>query len=258
MQEQDERGVGVVLRNLSMMLAGGLIAATAVGSFWAVRMGDRLLSSAQNFLNAPPPSPQVDVRSIVIEQVREASDLTTAVFSMQAVVPTSQDVKLGNFTVGTTKLLYIAHGQVQAGVDLSQIRASDAQISGNSIQFQIPAPRILDSKVDVNRSSVYDYNRGFLNLGPDVAPDLQTAAQKEALTSIVRAACDDGILQRAGDRAKQVVTRLLTTAGYTQVNVTQAPPVSASCVASAQSSPNPAPTPANPAPSTAPAAERQL
>lgn len=231
MQDHKQQAGGSVLRNLGMMVAGGLVAATAVASFWAVRMGDRLLSSAGNFLSNPQPSPQVDVRSIVIEQVREASDLTTAVFSMQAVVPTSQAVKLGEFTVGTTKLLYIAYGQVQAGVDLSQIAATDVQTTGDSIQIQLPPARILDSKVDVNRSSVYDYDRGFLNLGPDTAPELQTAAQRKALTTIVQTACEDGVLQRAGDRAKQVVTRLLNTAGYSQVKVTVAPLAANACTA---------------------------
>jgi len=240
-----DRG-GNVLRNLGMMLAGGAVAAAAVASFWAVRMGDRLLSSAGNFFSNPQPSPQVDVRSVVIEQVREASDLTTAVFSMQAVVPTSQDVKLGEFTVGTTKLLYIAYGKVQAGVDLSQIAAADVQTTGNRIQIQLPPPRILDSKIDVNRSSVYDYNRGFLNLGPDTAPELQTAAQRKALTTIVQAACDDGVLQRAGDQAKQVVTRLLNTAGYSQVKVALAPTTEDTCTTSATSPSKRLLTPATP------------
>jgi hypothetical protein len=55
------------------------------------------------------------------------------------------------------------------------------QVTNNTIQLRLPPPRILDSKIDVNRSSVYDYNRGFLGLGPDVGPQLQTLAQRETL-----------------------------------------------------------------------------
>ena len=239
MGELVKSGKAAMLRNLGMMLVGGLIAATAVGSFWAVQTGDRLLIAAKNFLATPQPSPQVDLRSLVIEQVREASDLTTAVYTMQAVVPTSQDLKWGGFTVGTTKLLYIAHGQVQAGVDLSQVRSENMQVTGDRIQLQLPAARILDSKVDVNRSQVYDYNRGFLNLGPDAAPELQTIAQREALAKIVEAACADGLLRRASDRAQQVVTRLLETAGYQQVAVTTAPDATENCQTAGSLKPSP-------------------
>jgi len=85
---------------------------------------------------------------------------------------------------------------------------------------QLPPPQILDSKIDVNRSRVYDYDRGFLNLGPDVAPQLQTLAQRETLQKIVTNACDSGILNEASDRAQSVLTQLLSTAGFRQIEIT--------------------------------------
>jgi hypothetical protein len=88
----------------------------------------------------------------------------------------------------------------------------------------------LDSKIDVNKSSVYDYNRGFLGLGPDVAPQLQTIAQRETLKKIQKAACDQGILKQANDRAELVVEKLLSTAGHKQVLVKTQAPVPGSCL----------------------------
>lgn len=237
-------GAGQFLRNVGMLLTGGLLAAVAVGSFWAVKSSDRFLSAVNKFLDTTPPPPEVDVRSVVIQKVQDASELTTAVYTMQAVVPTSQDTQFGGMVVGTTKLLYIAHGEVQAGVDLSQVRQKNIQVQGDTIQVVLPPPRILNSKIDVNRSQVYDYNRGNFGLGPDVAPSLQTLAQQKALKTVVESACNDGILNKANDRARLVVTQLLSTAGYPRVVVETQTPAAGDCAA-AENPTNPS---ANPAP----------
>ena len=168
---------------------------------------------------------------MVIQQVREASELTTAVFTMQAVVPTNQDTAIGGWVIGSTKLLYVAQGEVKAGVDLSKLSATNVKVVDDRVQILLPPPQILTSKIDVNRSKVYDYNRGFLGLGPDTAPQLQTLAQQKALQTIVTTACDDGLLQRANDRAKFVVTQLLATSGHKGAIVETQPPAAQACTA---------------------------
>jgi hypothetical protein len=217
------------------MLSGSALTAALLIGFSQWQWGDRLLSAFNTLINPPQPAPKVDVRSIMIQTVRAASELTTASFTMQAVVPTEQDATLSGFTIGTTKLLYVAYGEAQAGVDLSQLTEQSVQTSGDTIQIQLPPPKILNSKIDVTKSQVYDYNRGFLGLGPDVAPDLQAKAQQEALQKIVQSACDAGILQKASDRAQLVVTQLLNTAGYKAVTVVAQPVPASACTAAVQS-----------------------
>lgn len=224
----DRRGRGF-FNGLLWMLTGGTIAATLLIGFNNHQISDRLFAAFGSLLNPPQPEPKVDVQSLVIQKIREASELTTAEFTMQAVVPTEQDATFSGFTIGTTKLLYIAQGEVQAGVDLSQLTAEQVQATGDTIALKLPPARILNSKIDVNKSQVYDYNRGFLGLGPDSGPQLQSIAQQSALAKIVAAACEQGLLQRASDRAKFVVTQLLTTAGYKTVTVDTQPPLAENC-----------------------------
>lgn len=231
------------------MASGGAIAVALLIGFNNFQLGDRLLHGVSSLLVPKLSTPKVDVRSLVLEQVREASELTTAAFTMQAVVPTEQDATFGGLVFGKTKLLYIAHGEVKAGVDLSQITAAQVQVTAESIQIQLPPAQILDKKIDVNRSQVYDYNRGMLGLGPDVGPDLQALAQQQALTQITKAACEEGLLQTASDRAKRVVTQLFTTAGYKSVSVNTQPVSLASCLAQPSASPAVPPAPADLAPS---------
>lgn len=218
-----------LLRNLMLMTTGGTVLIALVLGFGILRSGTHFFEGLNAIFNAPQPQPQVDVRTLILHQIRGASELTTSVFTMESVVPTRQDMKLANYTVGTTTLLYIAYGEVRAGVDLKDLKAENVQVTNNTIQLRLPPPRILDSKIDVNRSSVYDYNRGFLGLGPDVGPQLQTLAQRETLKKIVAAACSQGVLKQANDRAELVVEKLLNTAGYKQVQVKTQPPAPGTC-----------------------------
>lgn len=226
-QFQKHQIIGItswLLKNLMLMSTGGIVLIALIFGIGMWRSGTRFFEGIQAVFNAPPAKPQVDVRSLVVNKVRGASELTTAVFTMEAVVPTRQDRKLAGYTVGTTTLLYIAYGEVRAGVDLKDLKADNVKVINDTIQLQLPPPRILDSKIDVNRSSVYDYDRGFLGLGPDTAPQLQTLAQQETLKKIVTTACQSNLLAQANDRAQLVVEKLLNTAGYKQVEVkTQAP-----------------------------------
>lgn len=218
-----------MFRSLLLMTTGGIALVTLLVLIGIWRTGSRFFHELEVLFNPPQPTPEVNVHSIVVQQVRDAKELTTTVFAMQAVVPTSQGRAIGSLTVGTTKLLYIAYGEVRAGVDLGALAAEDVEVSSNTLRIRIPPPRILDSKIDVNRSQVYDYNRGFLNLGPDVAPELQTLAEREALQKVVAAACANGLLQEANDRARLVVTQLLNKAGTKEVTVETQPPLPNAC-----------------------------
>ncbi|MGK7875005.1 MAG: DUF4230 domain-containing protein [Xenococcaceae cyanobacterium] len=218
-----------LLKSFLLMTTGGIALMTLIILVGIWRTGSRFFAGIEELFNAPPSIPQVDVPTLIVQQVSGVSELTTAAFVMETVVPTSQDSKLGSVVVATTKLLYIAHGEVRAGIDLNNLTADDVKVQNNNVQIHLPPPQILDSKIDVNRSRVYDYDRGFLSLGPDVAPQLQTLAQRQTLQKIVATACTEGLLEQANHRAKLAITQLLTTAGYERVEVTTTLPSPQAC-----------------------------
>ena len=164
-------------------------------------------------------SPQIKDPNLIVKQINGVSELTNTVFVMDAIVPTSSHRKIGKWVIGETSLLYIARGEVRAGLDLSKITSQHITINENKITIQLPTPEILDSKIDVNKSQVYDYNRGFLNLGPDNAPELQTEAQRQTLSMIKQTACEQEILHQANEKGIMVVRKLMETAGYETVVV---------------------------------------
>lgn len=217
------------LKILALLTTGGLLSLGLLILLGIWRSSGDVLNRLRAGLTVSEPPAQVDLRSLVVQQVRGASELTTAVYSMESVVPASRERTLGNYVIGKTTLLYIAHGEVRAGVDLAAMQPADVQLMGDSITVRLPPPQILDSKIDVNRSQVYDYDRGFMGLGPDVAPELQELAQRETLSKVVEAACTEGILQTANERAKLAVTQLLATAGHAQLSVEIQPPAPDAC-----------------------------
>src|SRR5687768_4982359 len=135
-------GCASIIGSLLLMVVGAGVVFVLVFMFGMWRTGDRFMEGLGSIFNAPQPTAQVDVRSLVIRQIRGASELTTSIFAMEAVVPTSRERTVAGVVVGNTTLLYIAYGEVRAGVDLSEIQAEDVQVISDTIHIRLPPPRI--------------------------------------------------------------------------------------------------------------------
>lgn len=229
-----------LIRGITHLAVGTAVGLGLLAGLGIWRSGDRFFEGLRLMISPPePPPPQVDVRSVIVQQLRGASELTTAIFAMEAVVPSTSDRTLAGYVIGSTKLLYVAYGEVRAGVNLGEITGDNVQTDGENLRIILPPPRILDSKLDLSRSNVFDYDRGFLGLGPDNAPELQELAQQQALEKIVQAACQENLLLEANRRAELTVQQLLLTAGFETVTVITQPPNDPLCapLPGAQASP---------------------
>lgn len=211
---------------LFLMALGALLLVVALVGYGVYRQGQEFMSRATELFQQPQPTPVVDTRAVILRQVQGASELTTAIFSMEAIVAQSRDRTLGPFVIGQTKLLYVAYGQVRAGVDLSQLTPEDVQVISDTVIVRLPPPKILDRKIDVERSYVYDFERGLL--GPE-DPDMQSRAERIALEKITRTACETGILEEANRRAELAVGALLRAAGFREVEIVTTPPPPGAC-----------------------------
>ncbi len=157
-------------------------------------------------LGSPQPTASVSTEAVILRSLEDASELTTAVYNMETIVTERLDRKLGPWTVGDTKLLYVAYARVRAGVDLSALSPSDVSVDGGAVTIKLGPPQLLGAEIDVNRSYVYDVDRSLF--GP-VDPDLQSRAERYALRQAVDAATDAGLLDEARSRAELVVRSLI-------------------------------------------------
>lgn len=208
------------LSKTTIFLTGsGFTLAILLGLFGIWKTADNFIHGVSNLFRHQVTSPQVTNSLGIVKQIQSVSQLTTSVFVMDSIVPTSSSRKIGNWVVAETNLLYIARGEVKAGLDLSAITVDDVVIDKDKITITLPPVKILDEKIDVNQSQVYHYDRGFLNLGPDVAPELQAKAQEETLIKIKNTACQQKILDQAQEKAVILITELMKNSGFATVEV---------------------------------------
>jgi transposase len=195
------------------LLLGGVIdflfVEAATGARAEIR--DRILA----FMTGRPT--KIDTSSVaVVEQVRKLSRLETVVYSIDKVVEGQREnVLLPDFLAGE-KLLLVAHGEVTAGIDLSQLKNGDVTVSGDAVRVHLPAAQVLSTRLDNEHTRVYSRSTGLL-VAAD--PNLESVVRQAAEQQVTKAAMADGILEKAHTNAQAAVTTLLYGLGFHSVTV---------------------------------------
>lgn len=152
----------------------------------------------------------------VVEKIRQLSRLETVDYSIDKVVEGSrQNPYLPNFLVGD-KLLLVAHGDVIAGVDLSQLQAADVAVDGSHVRVRLPPAQVLGTRLDNSHTRVYSRMTGLL---VEADPNLESEVRQAAEDQFTQAALADGVLEKARQNARASVTALLRGLGFQQVDV---------------------------------------
>lgn len=133
-------------------------------------------------------------RPTVIDQVRALSKLETIHYQLEKVVSGKSSGPLPDFLT-SDKILLVAHGEVVAGVDLGKITANDITVLSDTVTIRMPKPEVLYSKLDNDKTYVYDRQTGVFSR-PD--PNLETQIRQAAEKDILDTALQDGILDKAG------------------------------------------------------------
>lgn len=150
----------------------------------------------------------------VVKEMRALNRLETASFTLEKVIDNGasgnqlQEILFGD------RILLIAHGEVVAGFDLSSFSDKNVSVDGRTIRITLPPPQILSTKLDSQQTRVYDRRQGLLS-GRD--KDLESKARATAETSIHDAACKGNILDEASKNARNQLTALFKTLGFTTV-----------------------------------------
>lgn len=149
----------------------------------------------------------------VIEGVQTLSRLETASYHIEKVITAESGQGPMGFLFGD-KLLLIAHGQVIAGVDLSDIGPDDLTIDGDGVVYlRMPPVEVFVATLDNNRTYVYDRRTGVAGLNPQ----LETSARQEAERLILQAAVEDGLEDKAEDNARDFLRSFILGLGFTHL-----------------------------------------
>lgn len=152
---------------------------------------------------------------VVVEGIQELDRLATVRWTESVVVTReSGGTRLEQFLTGE-RVLLVATGEVEAGVDLAEINEDDVRVDGDRVTIDLPKPQILSSSLDEERTRVYDRDRGLLNLGADDV--VVQEARRDAEAEVVSIAEENSILETAERNAEESIRAFVTTLGFEEV-----------------------------------------
>ncbi len=154
---------------------------------------------------------------VVLSKVKALARLEAAQYVMQTVVDLQKEPSnIWQQVFGTDKLLLVASGEVVAGFDLTQVQENDILVQGSSVTLMLPAPEILYSKVDNDKTYIYLRETGLF-VPPD--PGLEAEARRVAERRLLSWADEHGILSKAEDFGVLYLESFLRSLGFTEVKV---------------------------------------
>jgi len=169
-----------------------------------------------DILHLPQPTPTNIVQPVVIDKIKPLGQLHTASYFLSTVVETQMRIGALN---QLERVLLVACGKVDAGVDLSKLEQKDIQTSGDTVIVHLPDPEIFTTQLFDDRKCTYVVLReeGIL-LPPNAS--LETAAREAAVANFKETALANDILPQARKYAEGEVRRLVTLLGYRDIQFT--------------------------------------
>jgi hypothetical protein len=201
---------------------GGGAAFGIVGALMLVGIAAGLLIGRCSVPPAPPPAASVTVvrpTPNVVRAIRDLSRLEGAQYHMERVIDlTEKQTRFFGLIEAEDAILLVASGDVIAGIDLAELGDDDVVVDAErkSVRIKLPPPKILTSRLDNERTYVHTRKTDALAQRKE---SLETRARKEAENSIVEAATQAGILERARQSNKRTVESLVRSLGFDHVSV---------------------------------------
>ena len=153
---------------------------------------------------------------VVVEGVRGLDQLATVRVTESIIVTreSASDNALDRLFAGE-KVLLVASGNVEAGVDLGELGEDDVRVRDDTVTIRLPEPEVLSASLDEDKTKVYDRDYAPLNLRPD--DDLVEEARATAEERIEAAARENGILDTARTNAEKSVRAFVEALGFREV-----------------------------------------
>jgi hypothetical protein len=162
----------------------------------------------------------------VLKSVRNIRDYRAASGHFEVIVDVEQDTRLLPDEIKGQRVLFVAVGDVDAGVDFSQLDEGAVQVTDDrrGVTIELPPARFHDPELDFDRSYVYSRDRGAIDrlqslFGDDPGDD--SDLYRLAEDKLAAAARDNsGLLAQAERNTRRMLTELLRALGFTRVTVT--------------------------------------
>ena len=159
--------------------------------------------------------PRTTTGPVVVEGIQELDQLATVRWTESVPVTRETGGDILDRLFSGEKVIVMATGKVEAGVDLGDITKDDVSVNGDSVSIDLPQPEILSASLDEEKTRVYDRDFSPLNVRPD--DQLVEEARLQAVEKIKAAARENEILDTAENNAEDSVRAFVTTLGFEEV-----------------------------------------
>ena len=156
----------------------------------------------------------------VVTAVKDLARLESVEYHVERVIDLRDQQSLLFGLIHTQDaILFVAAGEVTAGVDLNELADSDVVVdqAHNAVRVTLPPAHVLSTRLDNEHSWVYARTTDALAQRHE---DLETRARQQAEKSLEQNAIDTGILARARDNAERTIAAFVRSLGYETVTVT--------------------------------------
>jgi hypothetical protein len=150
----------------------------------------------------------------VVDRIQRLQRLETVIYTMDKVVTGAKENPIFPDFLAGDRLLMLVHGEVVAGIDFSNLKPGDVNVTGRQVQLRLPASEIFSVRLDSAKTLVYSRQTGLL---VPTDPDLETQVRQEAERQMHEAALADGILRTAQQNATSTITSLLQGLGFEKI-----------------------------------------
>lgn len=156
-----------------------------------------------------------DQSPTVVQKIRSLSRLETVSFTEQKMLEGRKEWQRVPQWLAGDKLLFMAHGEVVAGVDLSRFGPEHLRWNGEEVKVRLPRPEVFHVRLDNRASKVHHRSTGWLNKSD---AQLESKVRQKADEALLAGALQEGILDHARRNAEHEIGNLLK--GFGAKNVT--------------------------------------
>jgi hypothetical protein len=159
--------------------------------------------------------PRTTTGPVVVEGIQKLDRLATVRWTESLPVTKETGGNIWDRVFGGERVLLIATGNVEAGVDLGDVHKDDVSVNGDTVTINLPEAEIFSASLDDKTTRVYDRDMSPLNFHPD--DDLVEKARLRAVEKIEASARENGILNTAEGNVQNSIRAFVTSLGFERV-----------------------------------------
>ncbi len=163
---------------------------------------------------------QVQTNNItILDRIQALSQLTTTRYSYSNILTTERELPPILSGLYGERLIMVAVGEVNAGIELSQITVDDLTTAGDTLIIRLPPAQLQDCFFNEQASYVISRDTGLF---ARPLPDMDERARRYALEQFRDRSLEEGILADAQAQAEIAIHELvsgLTQSQYTRIEV---------------------------------------